>query len=187
MLNRDEQKRLIELSWKAIRHEICGDALPDVDSELSRLPEESPLRQPGGAFVTLTERGALRGCLGYITAESPLVEMVATLAARAATEDPRFTSVTEEELPDLHVEVSILSPLEEVSSIDEIEVGKHGLFIHAGMYRGLLLPQVAREHRWNREEFLEQTCMKAGLPPDHWKHAETRIFIFTAEIIEQEQ
>lgn len=185
MLNADEQKELIEAAWKSIRHEVCGDALERDRRQLDCFDMDSGLRQPAGAFVTLYKKGALRGCLGVIVSEEPLLETVSGIAGRAATADPRFPSVTKDELASIQIEISILSPLREISSIEEIQVGTHGLFIHAGMFRGLLLPQVAVTQHWNRIQFLEETCVKAGLPPDQWKHSETRMFIFSAEIIKQ--
>ena len=185
MLNADEQKELIKAAWKSIRHEVCGDALVSNRGQLDRFDTESLLRQPAGAFVTLYKKGSLRGCLGVIVSEEPLLETVSGIAGRAAIADPRFSPVTEDELVGIQIEISILSPLKEISSIEEIFVGTHGLFIQAGMFRGLLLPQVAVAQRWNRIQFLEETCIKAGLPPNQWKDPETRIFIFSAEIIKQ--
>jgi AmmeMemoRadiSam system protein A len=185
MLNADEQKELIEAAWKSIRHEVCGEVIERDQRQLDRFDMDSALRQAAGAFVTLYKKGALRGCLGIIVSEEPLLETVSGIAGRAATADPRFRPVTEDELGSIQIEISILSPLREISSIEEIQVGTHGLFIHAGMFRGLLLPQVAVTQHWNRIQFLEETCIKAGLPPDQWKHSETRIFVFSAEIIKQ--
>lgn len=186
MLNAGEQKELIDVAWKSIRRRVHGESPQNREELPRRRDDDDPLYDPSGAFVTLYKLGELRGCLGLIVSESPLVEMIAELAGRAATEDPRFATVTEDELDDIHIEISILSPFAEVSSIDEIKVGTHGLFIHAGMYRGLLLPQVAVTHHWDRTQFLEETCIKAGLARDQWKHAETKIYIFSAEIVKQE-
>lgn len=186
MLSANEQKELIDVAWKSIRREVCGDTAETSERRSKQLDPDSILYQPAGVFVTLYKNGDLRGCLGFITSEAPLIETVSEIAARAATEDPRFLPVTEDELDDIRIEISILSPLKEISAIEEILVGTHGLFLHAGIYRGLLLPQVAMKHHWDRNQFLEETCVKAGLPRDQWKHAETRIYIFSAEIIEQE-
>ena len=186
MLNAGEQKELIDVAWKSIRRRVHGEP-PQYQEELPhRRDDDDPMYAPSGAFVTIYKREELRGCLGLIVSESPLVETIAELAGRAATEDPRFASVTKDELDDIRIEISILSPFMEISSIDEIKVGTHGLFIHAGMYRGLLLPQVAVTHHWGRTQFIEETCVKAGLPRDQWKHAETKIYIFSAEIVKQE-
>lgn len=185
MLNADEQKELIDTAWKSVRRVVCGGALEREHRQLDRFAMDSGLRQTAGAFVTLYKKGALRGCLGVIVSEEPLLETVSGIAGRAATADPRFHPVTEDELSSIQIEISILSPLREISSIEEIQVGTHGLLIHAGMFRGLLLPQVAVTQHWSRTQFLEETCIKAGLPPDQWKHSETRIFIFSAEIVRQ--
>ncbi len=140
------------------------------------------LCQPRGAFVSLHRRGSLRGCIGYIEAVAPLLQTVREMAAAAAFHDPRFRPLQKEELADLEIEISVLSPLRLIKNIEEIEVGKHGLYMVRRSNRGLLLPQVATECRWDRKTFLEQTCCKAGLPPDAWKDGDTQIYIFTAEI-----
>jgi len=185
MLSPVEQRELMDIAWKSIRCTVGGDDGEGLQTQPESFNPESMLAQPAGAFVSLYNNGELRGCLGVIASDAPLAETVSQLAGRSATEDPRFSAVTEDELDDLQVEISVLSPLREISAIEEIQVGKHGLFVVAGMYRGLLLPQVAVKHRWNVTRFLEETCLKAGLPRDQWKHAETNIYIFSAEIIEQ--
>ncbi len=185
MLSPVERKKLMDIAWNSIRRTVCGEAFGFSGEDLLRIDPESMLSEPAGAFVSLYYKGELRGCLGLIVAETSLAETVSQLAGRSATEDPRFTAVTEDELDDLQVEISVLSHLTEISSIEEIQIGKHGIFIVAGMYRGLLLPQVAVKYHWNVIRFLEETCGKAGLPRDQWKHAETNIYIFSAEIIEQ--
>lgn len=154
--------------------------------ELRDLPERTPsehLSEPRGAFTTLYLRGKLRGCVGYPMAILPLHRTVAETARAAALEDPRFTPVTPVEARDLQISVSVLSRMQPITP-DQIEVGRHGLLIsHAG-HRGLLLPQVAVEHRWDRVTFLEQTCLKAGLAPNSWREA--RIEAFTAEVFGDE-
>lgn len=186
MLSAREKKKLIEIAWKSIRRAVCTQTGESSEQHSLGAEGEGALSERVGVFVTLHKNNRLRGCLGWIVSDMPLAETVNDIAGRSATEDPRFPSVTEEELADIRVELSILSPLKEISSIEEIQVGTHGLFIQAGMYRGLLLPQVAVEQGWDRKKFLEETCAKAGLPSDQWKHSETRIYIFSAEIIEQE-
>jgi AmmeMemoRadiSam system protein A len=185
MVSPDEQKALIDIAWKSIQRRVRGNVSEQSQQQARKFHGESILSQPAGAFVTIYNRGELRGCLGVLMSEAPLAETVSQLAGRSAAEDPRFNPVTEDELNDIQIEISILSPLKEISSIEEIQVGKHGIFISAGMHRGLLLPQVAVKQRWNVHQFLEETCIKAGLPRDQWKHAETNIYIFSAEIIEQ--
>ena len=122
-------------------------------------------------------RGKLRGCIGYVEPIKPLAEVVAHCAAAAATADPRFPPVTSVELPYIHVEVSILSAMRPIGDPQEIQIGVHGLFISQAGHHGLLLPQVATEFGWDRETFLLQTCLKAGLAADAWKHgAEIQVF-----------
>jgi AmmeMemoRadiSam system protein A len=140
------------------------------------------LNELRGAFVTITKKGSLRGCIGHIKGVKPLYKSVEEMAAAAAFQDPRFPPVTKKELKDLDIEISVLTPFEQISDVSEIEVGKHGLYIERGFYSGLLLPQVATEYNWDRDTFLEHTCRKAGLPPDAWKDKETRIYIFSADI-----
>jgi AmmeMemoRadiSam system protein A len=142
--------------------------------ELPRLAEAR------GAFVTLKEHGELRGCIGYITPMKSLAETVRDVATYAALEDSRFTPVTTQELPLLEYEISVLSPLRRVLEIKEIKVGKHGLIMKQGDIEGLLLPQVPVEEHWDRDTFIQQTCLKAGLPRDAWKDDDTDIFMFTA-------
>jgi AmmeMemoRadiSam system protein A len=138
------------------------------------------LSRPSPAFVTLRCGDELRGCIGHLEADRPLADVVARAAVAAATEDPRFPPVTAAELDELAVEISVLGPMQLVSDPMTIEVGRHGLVVHAGARRGLLLPQVASEWGWDRETFLEQLCVKAGLPRGAWRTAE--LFIFEAEV-----
>jgi AmmeMemoRadiSam system protein A len=135
------------------------------------------LQAAGAAFVTITRQGQLRGCIGYVDPVKPLAEAVAHCAAAAATADPRFPAVTPEDLPHLEIEISVLSPLRRIDDISEVRVGIHGLYISQFGQHGLLLPQVATDFGWDRETFLRQTCLKAGLPGDAWRHgAEIQVF-----------
>jgi AmmeMemoRadiSam system protein B/AmmeMemoRadiSam system protein A len=147
-------------------------------------PEVLPdiLKSPCGAFVTLTVNHQLRGCIGHITASAPLSDTVRQVAVAAAFEDPRFSPVTENEWTHIDLEVSVLTPLERVESIEDITPGVHGLYIRRGLQSGLLLPQVATEYGWNRETFLEQTCRKAGLRKNDWKESDTEIYWFKAQV-----
>ncbi len=130
-----------------------------------------------GAFVTLKKGGELRGCIGFIEPVASLCETVIQTAVYAATEDPRFTPVTAEELKELEYEISVLTPLKKIDNPQSVQVGKHGLVIAMGRNRGILLPQVPVENNWDREMFLDQACLKAGLPPDAWKKgAEISVF-----------
>ncbi|MEJ2366967.1 MAG: AmmeMemoRadiSam system protein A [Acidobacteriota bacterium] len=148
-----------------------GEDCPDICSE------------PRGAFVTLREAdGSLRGCMGQIAAVERLDWNVSRLAVVAATQDPRFPPVRPRELPRLSIEISAMTPPERLSSVEEIEVGRHGLIVRRGGFQGLLLPQVATEYHWDRKTFLEQTCLKAGLPTDAWRQEGTDLFSFKAEV-----
>lgn len=147
--------------------------------EISLIPPTSHLAEPRGAFTTLYYRGNLRGCVGYVAPVAPVYRTIAESARGAAFEDSRFAPVTLKEAPELKVSLSILSRLEPIQP-DEVEVGRHGLVVSLGANRGLLLPQVPVEHAWDRTTFLEQTCKKAGLPPNAWQTG-ARLEAFTAE------
>jgi len=138
------------------------------------------LEQERGAFVTLKENGQLRGCIGYVAPMKPLCITVRDVAAFAALRDSRFRPVTAGELGALEYEISVLSPLRRVLDVKEIRVGQHGLIMKRGDTEGLLLPQVPVEEKWDRATFLEETCLKAGLPKNCWQDADTDIFRFTA-------
>jgi len=143
------------------------------------------LAQERGAFVTLTENGELRGCIGYVAPIKPLYLTVRDVAAHAALHDSRFRPVSVAELSELEYEVSVLSPLRRVLDVQEIQTGRHGLLMRQGDREGLLLPQVASEQKWGRTTFLEETCMKAGLPGNCWRSPETDIFRFTALVFNE--
>ncbi|UCC66953.1 MAG: AmmeMemoRadiSam system protein A [Deltaproteobacteria bacterium] len=175
-LSEDEKKTLLEIAKKVIWNKASGKNVPEFKVESKRLNE------PRGAFVTINKHGDLRGCIGFIKGIKPLYQAVEEMAAAAAFNDPRFPPVTEKELKDLEIEISVLTPLKQIDDVDEIEVGKHGIYIERGFYSGLLLPQVATEYGWDRQTFLEQTCLKAGLPRHAWKEKESKIYIFSADI-----
>jgi len=140
-----------------------------------------------GAFVTLHKQGKLRGCIGYITAVKPLYKTVREVARSSAFSDPRFPPVTEDEIPLLEIEISVLTPLKRITSLDEIELGTHGIMIKRGFSSGLLLPQVATEQNWDRDTFLTHTCFKAGFPGDCWKKPDTSIEIFGAIVFNEKE
>ncbi len=152
-----------------------GVSVPDFVFISPRLGEKA------GAFVSLHCYGELRGCMGTLAADESIKEVVEKMALAAAFDDPRFPPLTEEKLADLDIEISLLSSLVQVSP-DEVLPGKHGLCLIRGSYRGVLLPQVATMYGWDRETFLNQTCIKAGLPEDAWHDPETTILVFTAEV-----
>ncbi len=144
--------------------------------------EEKALNKRNGCFVTIKQNGALRGCIGNFQSELPLFREVAEIAAASASKDPRFYPLQEKDLDNFNLEISVLSPLHKVDDVEEIAVGRHGIYIEKGFYRGVLLPQVATEHGWDRETFLKQTCLKAGLPTDAWEAEDAEIYIFSADV-----
>lgn len=144
------------------------------------MPSPGPSRR-GGAFVTLHARGRLRGCIGTFE-EGPLEKTVERMARAAAFEDPRFPPLDKGEFSDIELEISVLSPMRQVESVEEIEVGRHGLYLVVGPHRGVLLPQVAVEQGWDRARFLEGVSMKAGLGPRAWQDPAARLLVFTAEV-----
>lgn len=144
-------------------------------------PVSEKLQQPFGAFVTLKKHGSLRGCIGNIVGDQPIRETIIDMAQAAAFNDPRFPPVSEAELTALRIEISILSPLE-ICAAEDVLPGRHGLLVRSGAYSGLLLPQVALEHGWDRETFLAQTCRKAGLAANAWNQPNTQIYCFQAAV-----
>ncbi|UCG16409.1 MAG: AmmeMemoRadiSam system protein B [Phycisphaerales bacterium] len=174
-----QRESLLRLARETITAHLNGKGLPAVDAE--KLP--AALRAPGACFVTLTNRGELRGCIGNMAATGPLYGAVIDNAV-SACRDRRFVRnpVTAKELDELHVEISYLTPMQRVSKPGEIIVGRHGLLIVSGGRRGVLLPQVAYSRGWSRDEFLAQTCRKAGLPLDAWSQPAAEIYSFTAEV-----
>jgi AmmeMemoRadiSam system protein B/AmmeMemoRadiSam system protein A len=173
-----ERKKLIEIARTSIKRYLEDGKEPELSVE------EAKFKELGAAFVTLERGGRLRGCIGYTIAEKPLYQTVSECAILAATQDPRFRPVTLEELQEIEIEISVLSPLQKVDDVDEIIVGLHGLLIDKGGRRGLLLPQVAVEWKWNRSQFLENVCHKAGLPSDAWREG-ADIYIFSAEVFRE--
>jgi len=151
----------------------------------SRAPSEpSCFSLTQGVFVTLEVFGKLRGCIGVIEPREPLRESIIHCARSAAFHDPRFSALRREEVSGLEIEISVLSELFPVA-LRQIQIGKHGLMVATENHRGLLLPQVASEHKLSREEFLEETCHKAGLPRDAWRAPQTKIYAFTCEIFRE--
>ena len=170
---------------------LLGIARNAVKSHLSRsspeFPEirQGPALEPRGVFVSIHHGERLRGCVGNVMPDQPLHRTTARCAVAAATSDPRFVPISLVELPYVSFELSVLSIPEPVTDLDAIEVGRHGLIATNGAARGLLLPQVATQYRWNRNQFLTETCIKAGLHPNAWKEGAT-IFCFTAAVFGEE-
>jgi AmmeMemoRadiSam system protein A len=175
----------------AQKHALLGLARTSLVAQVTGAQSSAALPaglpDASGVFVTVKRRGALRGCLGTLQCRRGLAGEVARCAADAASEDPRFPPVRSQELPELSVEVSVLGPLEPIDPRDPgaIAIGRHGLVAEQDSRRGLLLPQVATEWGWTAEQFLRQTCLKAGLPPDAWQHG-ARISRFEAEVFGEE-
>jgi len=175
LLTRKEQKELLKIARNTIVTYVTDSKVPAVVSELPGLNLHS------GCFVTIKQKGQLRGCIGNFVSEQPLHQLVQEMAVSAATRDPRFYPMKVNDLTDFTVDISVLSPLEKAASVEEIKVGVHGIYIIKGSYRGVLLPQVATEYGWNRDQFLQHTCIKAGLPQDAWQ-GECDIYIFSAQV-----
>lgn len=175
MLNEGQRKRLLQIARRSIEEYFTTGKAPELTETDPALVEKK------GAFVTITKGGTLRGCIGYIEPIKPLFETVSEMAVQAAVGDPRFPAMDEREIEEVRLEISVLSPLRKIDDPGQIEVGTHGIMIRKGFYSGLLLPQVATEYGWGRKEFLENTCYKAGLPPDAWKKG-AEISIFSADV-----
>ena len=169
----EERSLLLRLAHEAIAANLDR-------REISLAPPSAHLAEPRGAFTTLYYRGSLRGCVGYVFPVTPLYRTIAESARGAAFADSRFSPVTRDEASELQVSLSILSSPQAIPA-DQIEIGRHGLLISLGPYRGLLLPQVPVEHGWDRIAFLEQTCRKAGLPLNAWQTG-AKLEAFTAEV-----
>jgi len=170
---------------RELLHSIAREAIASgLEGRPYSLPIALPqsLQQERGAFVTLKRQGRLRGCTGHVIGSSPLAQTVAEMARLAAFEDPRFPPLQASELADLEYEISVLTPPRQVQDVAEIEVGRHGLIMRGSQGQGLLLPQVATEYGWNREQFLQNTCRKAGMATDCWQQPDTRIYVFSAEV-----
>jgi len=180
-LTPDDKAYLLRLARRTIE-----SAFAEEEADLSPHPS-TLLDSPYGAFVSLSKQGKLRGCIGYIEAVKPLRETIVEMATSAAFKDWRFPPVRESELDEIEIEISVLSPLRRIDDPSVIEVGTHGIIISRGSSRGLLLPQVAVEWHWDRETFLRQTCVKAGLPDDAWTKNGTRIDIFSADIFSEHE
>jgi AmmeMemoRadiSam system protein A len=177
-LSEAERRLFLELARQAIAEAVVGQ------KRTLNVPTEGIFSEKRGVFVTLHLRGRLRGCIGVVEAYEPLRDALAHCAASAALSDPRFSPIRPDELPGLQIEVSLLFPPAPIRP-EEIKIGTHGLLISNGKQRGLLLPQVAIEHNFGREQFLEETCHKAALPPNAWQKPETEILAFTCEVFSE--
>ncbi len=177
-LTPDHRKTLLGIARKSIAAVLEGRA-----PEWNAGDLDETLCHPAGAFVTLrTKDGDLRGCIGSIRAAELLYKAIVSSAISAAFRDPRFEPLQPGELELLDLEISVMGPIEPVTDFEEIMVGRDGLIISRGRYAGLLLPQVATEYEWDRETFLDQTCLKAGLPRGAWRATDCRVEKFSAII-----
>ena len=178
-LNREEQRILLDIARSSIARTL--------QDENGCMParEERRLNRRNGCFVTLKKGQELRGCIGNFQSKVPLFKEVAEMAVAAAFNDPRFYPLEAQELDEISIEISVLSPLHKIEDTAEIQVGIHGLYLEKDFSRGVLLPQVAVEHHWDKKTFLNQTCMKAGLPADAWQDGDTDIYVFSAQIFSE--
>lgn len=179
-LTREQQAKLLRLARGTIEEFLSKGSLPvpDMQGEFG----DPVFQERCGAFVTLHIQTRLRGCIGYIKGIKNIPETVVDMARSSAFRDPRFPPLTRKEFEKIDIEISVLSPIEETRDISQIVVGRDGLIISNGFNQGLLLPQVASEYGWNVEQFLENTCYKAGLPGDAWKRKGVRIEKFSAQV-----
>jgi MEMO1 family protein len=175
-LTEEEKKNLRQIARAAIEGQLRGNRPSRNEAPSGHLKEKR------GAFVSLHRHGKLRGCIGLIHPTKPLHQSVEEMAIAAAFDDPRFGPLTLKEAADVELEISVLTPLQRIKDVAEIQVGIHGLYIKKGAYSGLLLPQVATQYHWDRNTFLEETCRKAGLSKNSWKEKDTEIYLFSADI-----
>jgi AmmeMemoRadiSam system protein A len=176
MLDEEDKAELLNLARSTLESYLDCGVMPEYQTTRAGLLERK------GAFVSLHRNQELRGCIGQLSPDQELYKVVQHCVLSAAMEDSRFSPVQKKELADLDIEISVLTPLRRIRDVEEIEVGKHGLYIAQGHLRGLLLPQVATQHKWDRKTFLEQTCRKAGLPVSAWRDPKTSIHMFEAQV-----
>jgi AmmeMemoRadiSam system protein A len=173
-------RKLIDIARQALESLLRGEPVPKFKIENPELLHHH------GAFVTLKRHGLLRGCMGRFVAEMPLYQLVIEMTVAAAFEDPRFKAhrITPQELMDLNIEVSVVSPLKRLTNPLSFELGRHGIYVKRGSCSGCFLPQVAQETGWDKEEFLTQCCLgKAGLSPDAWREADTEVYVFEVDVV----
>lgn len=184
MLSQAEQCSLLRIARESIGQEMAKRHRGAAGHARTRGEgnSDAPPEQKGGAFVTLRIDGELRGCIGYIEYPGPVRVVVEDVARKAAFDDPRFDPLLPEELDQVTIEISVLTPMRRITSPEEITVGNDGLVIEMRGHRGLLLPQVATEYGWDVEEFLGNTCRKAGLPMDAWRDPRAVLYAFSAQV-----
>jgi len=177
MTNPADRLRLLQIARHAMTAHATGAVPPD-------LAADSLASRRGGAFVTIHKGGELRGCIGHLEANDLLTKVVARCAVAASSADPRFPRIAHTELPLIDIEVSLLGVFERIDGPADVEIGRHGLLVEHGRQRGLLLPQVAVEWKWDAATFLDQTCRKAGLPAEGWRNGATA-WRFEAEVFSE--
>jgi hypothetical protein len=182
-INPEERKILLSAALESIKAGLEGR-----EPVYPQYPKtaDSPLNKPCGAFVSLHTGRNLRGCIGRMTANLPLMDTVCLMAREAAFDDPRFPPLTSGELPRCHIEISVLSPMTLCSDPEQVKIGIHGLYLRKGGRSGVLLPQVPVEQGWNLSQYLEYICIKAGLPPGSYKAPDAELLTFTAIVFSQE-
>lgn len=178
-ISKEARSILLKAARDSIQSVFDNKEIPE-----PKLDKHPVLNQCKGAFVTLTKHGELRGCIGYIDPQLPLYKVVSQVARQAAFSDPRFPSLNKNELDSVLIEISVLLTFTKINSYDEIEIGKHGLLLEEGA-KGLLLPQVALDHKFDKEQFLSAVCRKAGLYSEYWKERVLNMSVFTAEIFSE--
>ena len=181
-MDEKDKKALLYIARNSIE-----SAIANTPNEQTEIEITSPaLEEKSGAFVTLKTHGKLRGCIGRMISDIPLHKLVSEMAVSAATDDSRFNQIQPSELKNLDIDISVLSPLQEIDDPLAFELGRHGIYIKKHSRNGCFLPQVATDTGWSKEEFLSQCCsMKAGLPSDAWKKKDIEVYIFTSEIISE--
>jgi AmmeMemoRadiSam system protein A len=174
-LSEADRGALLQLARNAVVEAVSHGRLPE------QIPQHGVFAERCGAFVTLHVQRRLRGCIGVIEADQPLGDSIVRCAASSALQDPRFPPMRQDDLAELQIEISLLSPPAPIR-LEEVEIGHHGLLVARGAQRGLLLPQVAVEHHLTREQFFEETCRKAQLPREVWRDPGTQLFAFRCEV-----
>jgi hypothetical protein len=178
-LDNAEKKELLGIARQTIQSYLEKNKMPEFKVESLALKEKR------GAFVTLKKNGELRGCIGRIVADIPLYMVISNVSIDSAVNDPRFEPLNYNELNDVEIEISVLTPFEKIKNLDEIDIGKHGLLIKQGFYSGIFLPQVPVEQGWDKKTYLEQLCYKASLPKDAYKDKDTVIYKFGAIVFNE--
>lgn len=178
MIEKTRKKEMLAAVRQYLEYRLKGGKKPELSSE-------DFYREKRGLFVTLHKNGALRGCIGYIEGFKPLSDALFEMAESAAFRDPRFSPLTAGELPDVDIEISVLSPLKKIAGYRDIRIGRHGIVLKMGLHQAVFLPQVAPEQNWDLPTTLQHLCLKAGLPADAYKRNECEFYVFTADIFSE--